>query len=74
MLIVVFFLHTTSFWLLGLLLSQNVVFPMAYPPPQQQPVMMAPGAVQYVSGQQQPTVQFIPAAPQAPQTVSWNYV
>ena len=40
----------------------------SYPPPQQQPVMMAPGAVQYVSGQQ-PTVQFIPAAPQAPQTI-----
>ena len=54
-------------------LSQNVAFPMADPPPQQQPVMMAPGAVQYVSGQQT-TVQFIPAAPQAPQTVSWNYV
>ena len=46
--------------------------PMTYPPPQQQlqPVMLAP---EYVSGQQQPTVQFIPAAPQmmvAPQTVS----
>ena len=55
-------------------LPQHVAVPTTYPPPQQQPVMMAPGAVQYVSGQQQPTVQFIPAAPQALQTVSWNYV
>ena len=51
--------------------------PITYPQPQQQPVMMASGAVQYVSGQQ-PTVQLIPAAPQgmvvAPQTVSWIYV
>ena len=52
-------------------LPPNVAVPTTYPPLQQQPVMMAPGAVQYVSGQQ-PTVQFIPAAPQAPQTVSWN--
>ena len=47
--------------------------PMTSPQPQQQqPVTMAPGAVQYVSGQQS-TVQFIPAAPQMvvpPQTVS----
>ena len=37
---------------------------MTSPQPQQhQPVMMAPGAVQYVRGQQS-TVQFIPAARQ----------
>ena len=50
-------------------LPPNVAVPTTYPPLQQQPVMMAPGAVQYVSGQQ-PKVQFIPAAPQ---TASWNY-
>ena len=44
-------------------LPPDVAVPTTYPPPQQQPVMMAPGAVQYVSGQL-PTVQFIPAAPQ----------
>ena len=47
-------------------LLPNVAVPTTYPPLQQQPVMMVPGAVQYVSGQQ-PTVQFIPAA------VSWNF-